>query len=145
MGNYWANNPEVFDKVLKLWLKGLAIPAILKELGLSTVVGRSAVIAKLSRAGYTRQRYLPIKPPKIKPETIFKPKRQYVERITPLPKPKGEPTNCLVSLYDAKPWQCRWVMGEPKDMMFCGAPRLPTSKLEFCPYHHNRAHNNYYD
>lgn len=47
---------------------------------------------------------------------------------------KAEPLNGVgVSLWDARPNQCRWIIGEPKDMTFCGHEQRKGSS--YCQSH----------
>lgn len=73
-------------------------------------------------------------------------KRSHAERRRPappkpavviprIPKEPAPPPDCNpVSLMAAKPWQCTWIIGEPKgpSSLYCGAPSVYRS---WCTYH----------
>lgn len=112
---------------------------------------RNTIIGKLRRLGvplkfakgayegprktYTSNRKVTVRPPKLP-----KPKVAKVLAMLTYPVPDLAAADSMaenpVSLFDVKEGQCRWVIGESKEMMFCGNAVVPIKGYHsWCPAH----------
>jgi len=146
----WSDDPELFAQVKKWWADNCSASYIAKEVNKrGYYVSRSAVLGKLNRMGIKKKDYRPKK----KKEKLV-PIRKHVmvnqhafrEHINPevLQPVDVQPTpedlaKFHVSLIDATPFQCRWVIGEPVDLLYCGAPVAENNHWQFCEHHLKRA------
>lgn len=139
-GAAWTE-PRV-KRLTDLYAQGVSCSVIARDLG---GVSRNAVIGKIHRLNLARrntlQRKPTVQPPryakrKIKPKTAFQRFIADQER-DPLPiEPIADVAR--VSLIDLEPHHCRWVVGEPSEMRFCGAEKVPG--LPYCQCHGARAY-----
>ena len=132
--NPWTN--EEIATLRRLWEAGWSGGRIAHEIGRS----RAACMGKLWRLGVfektrrkassrkTKERVTPAKPVwrRIVPEA-----NDNQPPVKPPPKPKLPGT--LVLLVDLEPHHCRWPVGDPKEMLFCGDAR--EEARPYCPHH----------
>ena len=135
---FWDVYPEMADLLRKRLLQGVSYGKILEEMNTNQIT-RNALIGKARRLGLciSRKPSAP-KEPKPKapplPKRIFKPREYLLPEVLPTPAPY--PDAKMVHLFDLDTGQCRWIMGEPADLMYCGNPFTPkTNTLSFCPFH----------
>jgi hypothetical protein len=151
--SFWTRHPEAIETLRKMWVKGYRVIEILTAIGGNGQITKNAIVGKAHRlkldqhpSAYNRRgsgnvkgtpkkkRRLYIRPEILLEESMSEVKRIEIEMKTP-------PVNSadFIHLFDTQPNQCRWIMGEAKDMMCCGAPVPEESHLWFCPYHRKRA------
>lgn len=120
----------------KLWFAGGSASACGRELGR----GRNAVIGKVHRCGWTGQRALGHKSPRMPPRAkLPKPKKNIPGNI---PEPAKQPLPSFpaaftYSLLDLRPGQCRWPQGDGP-FLFCGARQDEGGP--YCREHEELAH-----
>jgi GcrA cell cycle regulator len=98
---------------------------------------RNAVIGKAHRLGLERQKTANRpgerqRPHKRKPPPIV------VIVPAPLPPDPPKPPPSGVKLVDLERHHCRWPLGEPRDMLFCGQPKWELTS--YCPFHVKQAY-----
>lgn len=128
------------------------IPA--KKIGEALGISKGAVIGRASRIGIgkpyaevfnlgSKHEVRPKQTPSasinvVKRPTGFARMRQEAPRVKKLPIPElNDPINPLngvgVKVWDLDSTHCRWVIGEPKDLTFCGHEKHKGSS--YCPTH----------
>ena len=147
-GSFWRRNPDAAATLENLWLQGYPTRYIAAKLSsYRGEVGHHAVIGKAHRMGLPPHENATNSGKRKKPKEEKKPKRRRLyllpEKVTGIPKMDDtkEDLTHMVSLLDAKNNQCRWVIGNPSEMMFCGAPVNEDSRIPYCPHHAMRAVN----
>lgn len=115
-----------------------------REVSEKTGRSRNAVIGRAQRLGLK----FPKKEPKPKPQP--KPRKIRVVKSKPIPKPQRkvevtmtEKTQNPIHLIDLKDNQCRQVIGDPRNGMFCGC--VVRNGSSYCNNHHriNYVKSNY--
>jgi hypothetical protein len=125
-----------------------------RKIGADLGVSKSAVIGRANRIGLSKPyaeafnlgRKFEIKPKAttsasinvVKRPTGFARMRQEAPRVKKLPIPElNDPATPLngvgVKMWDLSSTHCRWVIGEPKDLTFCGHEKHKGSF--YCPTH----------
>lgn len=136
--------PREKTEILKeRWGRGFSQSLIARELQIT----RSAVAGKISRlelAHRMTQLRLDISR-KPKPRKHNRPKaRMYIEQMArqpPWEQPKSKPTGKPVPILKLEAHHCRWPVGEPKDLLYCGKRKIDGSS--YCLDHHRKAHTGY--
>ena len=109
-------------KLIALVAKGLSYSQIGKQLGMS----KNAAIGKARRLRLNKSQALPVisvRRPTPRPKAGLKPK----------PEPEPEDHIGLVSMMNLRDGDCRYPIGEYKEMMFCGKPK--DSNRVYCEKH----------
>lgn len=109
-------------KLIALVAKGLSYSQIGKQLGMS----KNAAIGKARRLRLSKSQALPVistRRPTPRPKAGLKPK----------PEPEPEEHIGLVSMMNLRDGDCRYPIGEYKEMMFCGKPK--DSERPYCEKH----------
>lgn len=127
--------------------KGMSCSMIARELGGG--ITRNAVIGKIHRMGLSyRPTTARFSKPRVKAARRAKKAgivraRSWLKIVagpftepTPLPLPFVTDV-ARVGLLDLEPHHCRWVVGEPAEMRFCGCQKVPG--LPYCSGHAARA------
>lgn len=115
-------------------------------IGIALLMTRNAIIGKLHRLGYHRDR--PAGEVQIRPRSAPQrpPPPPPKIRVKPLPSiPKADPTR-MITLLELCAGECHWpyvIEPDPDDQFalthrFCGAP-IDESGAGYCPYHRHRA------
>jgi GcrA cell cycle regulator len=137
--SFWTIHPDAEKLLTELWLQGYTAAYILGAIGAAGQLTRNAVIGKAHRLGLPPHEKAPSNIP---PKKLHDPKHRFRRFILPVQEPTmehtGDPTNYYTHLYAATEHQCRWVVGEVKDLTFCGAPTAQDARLTYCPYHYRR-------
>lgn len=156
--SFWELYPEKANILKKLWAQGTTPNIIARILAPQGGLTRNAVIGKARRLGMRHvQRRVgatqtaPVKHKHCKrlhilPEVMMK---AINKDGSPPPMPPPAPGQVrdlpyelpatAVSLYDIGQAQCRWPVGHPAELLFCGAVTVPESKMMYCPEHCRRA------
>jgi hypothetical protein len=149
LNSFWGRHPECIPLLKVLWVEGYRVGDILVLIGAQDHVTRNGLIAKAHRlglpphpeAGTSRPRKLKDITEGEKAVVAYrKQSNPVVPENLNMVEYKGDDANAYsVSLFDAKYDQCRWPVGEPQELLFCGAKVVLGSKLQFCPSHYQRA------
>ena len=133
---------ELVARLVKLWNAQVSAALIARELGFS----RNAVIGKVYRLRHQadlqvepRDRkpihVIPRRPGRPRPKLVEPQKPMIVKRVPSIiDVPPGKP----VALADLERWHCRWVLGEPSEMLFCGARCV--DGRSYCVFHVKQAY-----
>lgn len=132
----------IIATVRKGWESGMsggAIAALIHSTH-GVVVSRNAVLGKVSRLRLScrktasRKSYPKRDRPTANHRVVFAPP---MLDVVPVP-PDDAVTAKSVHISDLEPHHCRWVMGEPRQTMFCGCEQVPG--LPYCAGHAQRAY-----
>lgn len=124
------------EHMIRLWNDGMSAAQIAGRLGLASrnvVIGRINRLADKGDGRITRL-------PGSRPIIARAPRLPTLPRVRPVKSPKDEdipePDDTRrISLLDIKSGKCRYIIGEPSEMICCGHDGFP-----YCPYHHKLAH-----
>lgn len=132
--------PEREETLKRLYAEKLSYSLIAAELGGIT---RNAVIGKSHRMGLERRG-----PADGQPVRKTKFRKPYTRAPWAVPRPHLEATEALelpveivadpVTLRDLESHHCRWPLGDPPDMMFCGAHQR--KGYSYCARHYRMAY-----
>lgn len=119
---------EKTERLKTLWAAGVSAAAIEDEFGAPFT--RSSIIGKVHRLGLKKRRTIRSrgKTRKAPPKTLSKRLQLRLELAQVI-----EPTCEPVGLLNLESHHCRYVLGEPSEMLFCGAPKFSGS---YCAKHH---------
>ena len=99
-------------KLIALVAKGLSYSQIGKQLGMS----KNAAIGKARRLRLSKSQALPV-------ISMRRPTPRPKEGLKPKPEPEPKDHIGLVSMMNLRDGDCRYPIGEYKEMMFCGKPK----------------------
>ncbi len=137
---------EKVDELILRWNRGESATIVGRAVGMS----RNAVIGKVARmrgAGVHLRDAGPSKRSEsCRPATVARrvadriarqSSRERREIVAVLLEPREAPAGG-VTFADLEPHHCRYMPGDPRDLVYCGADRVPGSS--YCAEHHERCH-----
>ena len=129
----WPENR--IKQVVELWNAGKSFRQIAKEVGIT----RSMVSGFKARHGRTYGMQERVKPvPKPKPiKKVSVTPRAVIAPLKPISQPHPM-RDARCSIFELTSRTCRWPIGEPNDMLFCGQYQKTGSS--YCGHHHTIAH-----
>jgi len=145
---HWTHDRDVILEAM--WRGGTTCSKIAQHFG---DVTRNAVIGRLHRLGlnskhqpYKRHKHKTVtpQPHRIRGSAISLAARAelaefFLPYFVPLRDDEQAPSEKGVWLLNLEPHHCRWPLGEPRAMLFCGCNRQDDNSA-YCSYHHRRAH-----
>jgi len=139
-------NDELTTELKGLWAAGKSAGVIAREISRSagTCITRNAVIGKVHRLKLDGRRTIEARDGHERPPVPADRKRRRprpklkvwkpMPKVEPPPQlTEQPPTNPPVLLFDLEKRHCRWVIGDPSAMLFCGADRAEPSS--YCAFH----------
>lgn len=141
----WTD-PQV-ERLRALHAEGLSFSQIAVEINheFKTRYTRNAMIGKALRIGLpTRDKAESARKGWDKPRKPRQPSRRVLKMIEPESEPAGptdlppDRSDCAVQLLNLQDHHCRWPLGEPRDGMFCGVPKL--GEYPYCRRHYRLAY-----